>query len=125
PCVGYVSKQDYRRGIEGVIAFLSGRYREIERQLERAMKQASDEQRFEDAARERNRLRAVRSLLERQRVANDTVGTLDAIAIAIDSVAGSRSGSAGSAGPGSGEANAQVSQVRDGVLSAPQGLYPA
>src|SRR5436305_2812548 len=107
PCVGYVSKEDYRAGIDGVVAFLSGRYREIERELAHSMREASDEQRFEDAARERNRLRAVRSLLERQRVANDAVGTLDAIAIAV----------------GEGEANAQVFQVRDGVLSDRQSFY--
>src|SRR5947199_7369198 len=70
PCVGYVSREEYRRGIDGVVAFLSGRYRDIERSLERSMREAAAEQRFEDAARERNRLRAVRSLLERQRVAN-------------------------------------------------------
>jgi excinuclease ABC subunit C len=107
PCVGYVSREDYRAGIEGVIDFLSGRYRNIERSLEAAMRLAAEEQRFEDAARERNRLRAVRSLLERQRVANDAVGTLDAIAIAVDGV----------------EANAQVFQVRDGVLSDRQSFY--
>ena len=107
PCVGYVSREDYRNGIDGVIAFLSGRYREIERALERAMREAAAEQRFEDAARERNRLRAVRSLLERQRVANEAVGTLDAIAVAV----------------GEGEANAQVFQLRDGVLSDRQSFY--
>ena len=107
PCVGYVSREDYREGIDGVIAFLSGRYREIERSLEWAMRQAAAEQRFEDAARERNRLRAVRSLLERQRVANEAVGTLDAIAVAV----------------ADGEANAQVFQVRDGVLSDRQSFY--
>src|ERR1700684_3282482 len=48
PCVGYVSREEYRAGIKGVMDFLSGRYREIERALKRAMKQASDEQRFED-----------------------------------------------------------------------------
>ncbi|MGZ4250662.1 MAG: excinuclease ABC subunit UvrC, partial [Solirubrobacteraceae bacterium] len=94
-------------GIDGVIAFLSGRYREIERSLEQAMKQAAAEQRFEDATRERNRLRAVRSLLERQRVANQSVGTLDAIAVAVHE----------------NEANAQVFQVRDGVLSDRQSFY--
>src|SRR5213082_1351206 len=88
PCVGYVTREDYRQGIDGVIDFLSGRYREIERSLERAMRTASQEQRFEEAARERNRLRAVRSLLERQRVANQAVGTLDAIAVAVDEAAG-------------------------------------
>jgi excinuclease ABC subunit C len=107
PCVGYVSKEDYRKGIDGVIAFLSGRYREIERELEGSMHEASDEQRFEDAARERNRLRAVRSLLERQRVANEATGTLDAIAVAT----------------ADGDANAQVFQVRDGVLSDRQSFY--
>jgi excinuclease ABC subunit C len=107
PCVGYVSREDYRRGIDGVIDFLSGRYREIERSLERSMHEAAAEQRFEDATRERNRLRAVRSLLERQRVANESVGTLDAIAVA----------------EADGEANAQVFQVRDGVLSDRQSFY--
>src|SRR5947209_6049713 len=107
PCVGYVTKEEYRRGIDGVIAFLSGRYREIERSLEASMRAAAAEQRFEDAARERNRLRAVHSLLERQRVANEAVGTLDAIAVAV----------------AEGEANAQVFQVRDGVLSDRQSFY--
>jgi excinuclease ABC subunit C len=107
PCVGYVSREDYRDGIDGVIDFLSGRYREIERSLERSMREAAAEQRFEDAARERNRLRAVHSLLERQRVANHTIGTLDAIAVAVHE----------------GEANAQVFQVRDGVLSDRQSFY--
>jgi excinuclease ABC subunit C len=106
PCVGYVSREDYRRGIDGVIDFLSGRYREIERELERSMRVAAGEQRFEDAARERNRLRAVRSLLERQRVAREQ-GTLDAIAVAVNER----------------EANAQVFQVRDGVLSDRQSFY--
>jgi excinuclease ABC subunit C len=107
PCVGYVSREDYRRGIDGVIDFLSGRYREIERELEDSMREAAAEQRFEDAARERNRLRAVHSLLERQRVAHEAVGTLDAIAVAVQD----------------GEANAQVFQIRDGVLSDRQSFY--
>ncbi len=107
PCVGYVDKEGYRKAIDGVIAFLSGRYKEIEWALNEEMKLAAAEQRFEDAARERNRLRAVRSLLERQRVAHDGEGSLDAIAIAL----------------ADGEANAQVFQVRDGVLSDRQSFY--
>jgi excinuclease ABC subunit C len=107
PCVGYVSREAYRKGIDGVVAFLSGRYREIERKLEFEMRMAAAEQRFEDAARERNRLRAVKSLLERQRVSNESVGTLDAIAVALDGTS----------------ANAQVFQVRDGILSDRQSFY--
>jgi excinuclease ABC subunit C len=107
PCVGYVSKQDYRAAIDGVVDFLSGRYRAIERAIEASMKLAAAEQRFEDAARERNRLKAIRSLLERQRVANEAIGTLDAVAIAVEGT----------------DANAHVFQVRDGVLSDRQSFY--
>ncbi|MHB1834787.1 MAG: excinuclease ABC subunit UvrC [Solirubrobacteraceae bacterium] len=107
PCVGYIDREGYRKAIDGVIAFLSGRYREIERELEQEMRAAAAEQRFEDAARERNRLRAVRSLLERQRVAHDGDGSLDAIAVAA----------------AEGEANAQVFQIRDGVLADRQSFY--
>ncbi|HEX5194281.1 MAG TPA: excinuclease ABC subunit UvrC [Solirubrobacteraceae bacterium] len=107
PCVGYVDRDGYRKAIDGVIAFLSGRYKEIEQRLEYEMQLASSEQRFEDAARERNRLRAIRSLLERQRVAHEGSGSYDAIAVASSE----------------GEANAQVFQVRDGVLSDRQSFY--
>jgi excinuclease ABC subunit C len=108
PCVGYVDAERYRgHSIDGVIAFLSGRYREIERELEQRMADAAGAQEFEQAALERNRLRAVRSLLERQRIANESVGTVDAVAVAVDGT----------------EANAQVFQVRDGVLSDRQSFY--
>src|ERR1700751_3493210 len=75
PCVGYVSREDYRAGIDGVIAFLSGRYKEIEQRLEFEMNQAAEEERFEQATLERNRLRAVQSLMERRRVASESAGT--------------------------------------------------
>jgi excinuclease ABC subunit C len=107
PCVGYVSKGDYRRGIDGVIDFLSGRFSAIERDLEKRMRDAAAEEEFEQATLERNRLRAVHSLVERRRVANESVGTLDAVAVAVDGR----------------EANAQVFQVRDGVLSDRQSFY--
>jgi len=107
PCVGYVDRAQYREAIDGVVAFLSGRYREIERDLEARMKVAAADHEYEQAALERNRLRAVRSLLERQRVANESVGTLDVVAVAVEGT----------------DANAQVFQVRDGVLSDRQSFY--
>ncbi len=107
PCVGYVSKEDYRKSIDGVIDFLSGRFAAIERGLDARMRAAAAAEEFEQATLERNRLRAVHSLLERRRVANESVGTFDAVAVAIDGR----------------EANAQVFQVRDGVLSDRQSFY--
>src|ERR1700716_1449990 len=107
PCVDYVSKDEYRRAIDGVVDFLSGRFSAIERDLEARMLEAAAAEEFEQATIERNRLRAVRSLLERRRVANESVGTFDAIAVAL----------------GGRDANAQVFQVRDGVLSDRQSFY--
>ena len=107
PCVGLVDEAEYAKAIDGVIAFLSGRYREIERELEAEMQLAAEEQDYEHAALTRNRLRAVQSVMERQRVANESVGTLDAVAVAVDGT----------------DANAQVFQIRDGVLSDRQSFY--
>ena len=107
PCVDYVTEGEYRQNVEAIADFLSGRYRQIERELERSMADAAGAQEFERAAIYRNRLRAVRSLFERQRVANESVGTLDVVAVSVD---------------GS-DANAQVFQVRDGVLADRQSFY--
>jgi excinuclease ABC subunit C len=84
PCVGYVSNEDYRRVIDGVIEFLSGETRPILRELEAKMKQAAEEERFEEAARYRNRLFAVRHLAERQAADKRAVGTIDVIGIAAE-----------------------------------------
>jgi excinuclease ABC subunit C len=84
PCVGYVSKEDYRTVIDGVIEFLSGDTRPIVRQLEERMRRAAEEERFEEAARFRNRLFAVRHLAERQGADKAAVGTIDVIGIASE-----------------------------------------
>ena len=75
PCVGYIDREEYRRNIEAIADFLSGRYRDVERDLERKMAEASGDEEFERAAVYRDRLDAVRSLMQRQqrrrRVAGD------------------------------------------------------
>jgi excinuclease ABC subunit C len=107
PCVGYVSKEEYRQSIDQIISFLSGRYRHIERDLEERMQEAARAQEFEAAALYRNRLKSVQTLLERQRISNTAVGTVDVVAVAVDGE----------------HANAQVFQVRDGVLADRQSFY--
>jgi len=84
PCVGYVSKEDYRAIIDQVIEFLSGETRPILRELERRMKEAAAEERFEDAARYRNRLFSVSHLAERQAADKRAVGTIDVIGLAAE-----------------------------------------
>jgi excinuclease ABC subunit C len=83
PCVGYISKEDYGELIEQVIEFLSGEDRPIRRHLEEQMRDAAAEERFEDAARYRNRLRAIERLSERQAVERKSIGTIDVIGVAV------------------------------------------
>jgi excinuclease ABC subunit C len=84
PCVGYISREDYGEIIDGVVNFLSGDTRTIERELERKMREAAEAERFEEAARYRNRLFAVRRLTERQAVEKRSVGDVDVLGIALD-----------------------------------------
>jgi excinuclease ABC subunit C len=84
PCVGYVSADDYRRIVDNVIEFLSGDVKPIQRELERQMQEAAAEERFEDAARYRNRLFSVQHLVERQAVERQSVGTVDVIGFAAE-----------------------------------------
>ena len=109
PCVGYIDKEEYRGNIDRIVGFLSGRYNEIAGDLEAKMEEASEAQDFERAALFRDRLNAVRSMMERQQVAGGSLGSADLIGVAVE---------------GS-DANAQVFQVRDGVLAERQGFYLA
>jgi excinuclease ABC subunit C len=107
PCVGYVSREEYRRNIDAIVDFLSGRYRQIEDEEVAKMEGAAAEHEFERAALHRDRLKAIRSLFERQRVAGGSVGTADLIGVAAEGA----------------DANAQVFQVRDGILAERQSFY--
>ena len=82
PCVGYVTKEAYREIVDGVIEFLSGETRPVLRELEEKMRAAAERQEFEEAARYRNRLTAVRHLAERQAADKRAIGTVDVIGIA-------------------------------------------
>jgi excinuclease ABC subunit C len=107
PCVGYVTREEYRRNVDAIVDFLSGRYRQVEREVQEKMETAAAAQEFEQAAIHRDRLKAIRSLFERQRVAGASVGTADLIGVAVEGA----------------DANAQVFQVRDGILAERQSFY--
>jgi excinuclease ABC subunit C len=82
PCVGYVTKEDYRAMIDGVVEFLSGQTAPIQHELEERMRDAAERHAFEEAARYRNRLAAVRHLAERQAADRRDIGTVDVIGLA-------------------------------------------
>jgi excinuclease ABC subunit C len=84
PCVGYITKEAYGEIVEGVIEFLSGETNPIQRDLEQRMRDAAADERFEEAARYRNRLRAVQHLAERQAADRRATGDVDVIGLAAE-----------------------------------------
>jgi len=83
PCIGAISQEDYGEVIAGVVGFLSGDTQTIQRQLEARMREAAADERFEEAARYRNRLFSIRHLADRQATERREVGTVDVIGLAI------------------------------------------
>ncbi|MGH3065393.1 MAG: excinuclease ABC subunit UvrC, partial [Gaiellaceae bacterium] len=84
PCIGAIGQEDYGQIIDGVTAFLSGDTDTIQRQLEERMRDAAAGERFEEAARYRNRLFSIRHLAERQASDKRAVGTVDVIGLAVE-----------------------------------------
>ena len=51
PCVGYISREEYRRNIDAIVDFLSGRYRQVERDEQAKMEEAAAARRSSSARR--------------------------------------------------------------------------
>lgn len=81
PCVGTVKKEDYDAMIQSVLLFLEGRTADVEKNLATRMKEAAATYQFEQAARLRDQLAAVRKIAEKQKIVTDS-GDQDAIGLA-------------------------------------------
>jgi len=71
PCVGYISEEDYRNDIKSAISFLQGKNKKILNSLKEEMYEASEEEKFEKAAKLRDRIALIESLFEKQSVVSD------------------------------------------------------
>jgi excinuclease ABC subunit C len=63
PCAGYITPQAYQRIADDLVAFLRGRRDRLLQDLARRMEQAARAQRFEEAARLRDQIRALTSVI--------------------------------------------------------------
>jgi excinuclease ABC subunit C len=84
PCVAYTTREEYNAVIKQVILFLEGKHDEVVKNLEAQMESASENLNFEEAARIRDRIKAVESILEKQRIIS-TEGQDDQDVIALAS----------------------------------------
>ena len=82
-CSGYcrpeANPEEYRRSIDHAVLVLSGKTAELKHELTEKMEQAAEELRFEAAAKYRDRLRAVESLGNRQKVIATAFADTDVI----------------------------------------------
>ena len=82
PCIGAVSQAEYRAGIQALMDFLSGSSDKIITEVRTKMNEASEALNFERAAMLRDQLRAMESVVERQKVVMPITVNQDVIAFA-------------------------------------------
>ncbi len=82
PCVGKISKEEYRKQIDEIILFLEGKTDKIIKQLEQDMKVASENQEYEKAAYIRDKKIAIEQISQKQIVSNINENDIDVIGIA-------------------------------------------
>ncbi|RJP51981.1 MAG: excinuclease ABC subunit UvrC [Anaerolineaceae bacterium] len=68
PCIGAISKEGYRAMISDLMEFLGGHSEAIIERLQNDMQKASNEMRFEKAAALRDQLKAMQTIIERQKI---------------------------------------------------------
>jgi excinuclease ABC subunit C len=81
PCVGYCSKGEYDRLVEEVTLFLRGRDRDLLKGLLAKMETASEDLRYEEAARYRDQVRAIERVVERQRIISTGLEDQDVVGL--------------------------------------------
>ncbi|MEX2209486.1 MAG: excinuclease ABC subunit UvrC [Patescibacteria group bacterium] len=82
PQYGKISEEDYRRNIEGLIRALDGKTDTVQSRLRTDMRAAARRQAFEQAARIRDRLESLESLLARQQAVDPKLADRDVIGLA-------------------------------------------
>ena len=82
PCIGNISKEDYRKQIDEIIDLLEGKTDKIIKDLKNQMKEASEKLDFENAAYIRDRLLAIETASQKQKVSNISENNIDVIGMA-------------------------------------------
>lgn len=83
PCIGKVTPEEYRRNMDGIIAFLEGKSVDTIEHLKKRMAEAVSAKNFEYAAILRDKLLAVESVQEKQKISEATFASRDIISFVI------------------------------------------
>ena len=82
PCMGYISKEEYRKQIDEIIDVLEGKTDKLLKQLSNEMEEASKNMKYERAAYLRDKIIAIERISEKQKVSNISENDIDVIGLA-------------------------------------------
>ncbi|MFP4314229.1 MAG: excinuclease ABC subunit UvrC [Alphaproteobacteria bacterium] len=85
PCVGLVNKEEYAEQLSEVVEFMEGQENTVLERFSRKMQQASDALDFEEAAKYRDRIRALSSIQSSQDINVEGMRHVDVMALYQDS----------------------------------------
>ena len=80
PCVGYVDEVEYKNSVEDAIKFVSGKSREIQKNLSKQMEEASEKLDFEKASILRDRIKSLNIIQSSQKINEANLVDADVIA---------------------------------------------
>ena len=80
PCAGQVSQEDYSRVVNDVTLFLKGKNSELVDNLKTSMMEASEAKRYEEAGVFRDKISAVKSVFDQQKIISTSLADQDIIA---------------------------------------------
>ena len=86
PCMGYISKEEYKEQINQIIMLLEGKIDNILNDLNKKMKEASKKQDYEQAAYIRDTKIAIERISQKQKVSNITENDIDVIGLAKNDI---------------------------------------
>jgi len=80
PCVDYINKVDYEKSVDQAIQFVSGKSRDIQKNLSKQMEEASEKLDFERASIFRDRIKSLNIIQSSQRINEANLMDADVIA---------------------------------------------
>lgn len=107
PCQGSISQEEYREEVGHALDFLSGNFSPVLKELERKMKEASENLEFEEAIKYRDLFNSVKQVSQKQKITDSGGEDKDIIALALDE----------------NDAVVQVFFIRDGKLIGREHFY--
>ena len=84
PCANLADKERYQEGVKETELFLSGRQDNLVKDMKRQMEEAAENLEFERAAKVRDRINSINTIIERQKVVSTTTGDQDVMAVVTD-----------------------------------------